>query len=132
MLTKDEKVKCHAIIHSFAIACGTSNAVRVPKLGTAIDTLTITFMCLSLARVFGIEMDQTTAAMTAASIIKQKIAGPTKAAANALSKMKSWLGPLFSSSVSIAYVEIVGWAIAYEMKKQASGAGGMIALPKLA
>lgn len=52
-MTPAQKKKCHAIIHSHAVASGAGNAIPVPRLGIAKDLVTVTTMTMSLCAVFG-------------------------------------------------------------------------------
>ena len=52
-MSDEEKRKCHAIIHSHAVAAAAGNLLPVPGTGLAADTITMTTMAMTLASVFG-------------------------------------------------------------------------------
>lgn len=52
-MTEEEKTKCAAIIHTHAVLAAGGNAVPVPGLGVAVDTVAMTTMAMALSAVFG-------------------------------------------------------------------------------
>lgn len=52
-MTEEQEKKCHAIIHSCAVACAAGNVAPIPGLGLATDMVAMTTMTMSLAGVFG-------------------------------------------------------------------------------
>ena len=51
-MTISEKIKCHFLIHCFALACGAGNAVPTPGVGIAVDLAGMASMCMGLAAIF--------------------------------------------------------------------------------
>lgn len=43
-MTPAQRKKCHAIIHSHAVAAAAGNAVPIPGLGVAVDLVTMSTM----------------------------------------------------------------------------------------
>ena len=60
-MTEDQEIRCHAIIHSAAVAAGGGNAVPVPVLGLAADTAALVGMAIGLATVFGQSLPESAA-----------------------------------------------------------------------
>ena len=119
-MTNAEKTKCHAIIHSFAVACGAGNAVPVPGLGLAVDTLTMTSMCLSLASVFGGNLTEEVAkGMAIAALKRTMLKQPIKVITKELAKLAPWLGQVVAPTISIALIEAAGWALAGDLERRA-------------
>ena len=116
-MTDDQKSKCHAIIHSHAVACGGGNLIPIPGVGVAADVVTMTSMTMALAAVFGGNIpEQVAKGIAIASLKRTVLKQPIKTIAKELSKIIPIFGPLFSSAISITMVESAGWAIAYELE----------------
>ena len=106
--------------HSHAVACGIGNAVPVPGLGIAADTLTMTSMCLSLASMFGGNLTEEVAkGMAVAALKRTLLKQPLKVIAKELSKFIPGLGQSVAPTISITLIEATGWALVNELEKKA-------------
>ena len=118
-MTDEENTKCHAIIHSHAVAAAAGNAVPVPGLGVAVDIATMTTMCMALSTVFGSSIPENVAKGMAVPAIKStRLKQPSKTIAKELSKFVPFLGSVVASSVSLAMLEAAGWVLAKELDKK--------------
>lgn len=118
-MTDEENTKCHAIIHSHAVAAAAGNAVPVPGLGVAVDIATMTTMCMALSTVFGSSIPENVAKGMAVTAIKSTmLKQPIKTIAKELSKFVPFLGSVVASSVSLAMLEAAGWVLAKELDKK--------------
>lgn len=115
-MTEDQEMKCHTIIHSHAVLAGAGNAVPVPGLGIAVDTVTMTTMCMALCSVFGGDIKEEVAKMMAINAIKQAmLKQPIKTMAKELSKLVPGLGQIVAPTISVAMLESAGWILAKEL-----------------
>ena len=144
-MNNSEKIKCHAIIHSFAIASGAGNAVPMPGAGFAVDISCMASMCMSLAAVFSQDytdamkenlLKVTLIRTLTKQALKELAKQPKKKAAKELatflakniikqmsvksavkesSKTIPVLGVLISSTLSVAMIEAEGWRLAKTM-----------------
>ncbi len=144
-MNNSEKIKCHAIIHGFAIASGAGNTIPAPGAGIAVDIGCMASMCMSLAAVFS--QDPTGAVKESLLVItlkriltkqalKELAKQPKKKAAKELatflakniikrmsvksavkesSKTIPVIGVLISSTLSVAMIEAEGWRLAKTM-----------------
>ena len=119
-MTEEQENKCHAIIHSHAVAAAAGNAVPVPGLGVAADIITMTTMTMALSAVFGSSIPENVAKGIAVAALKRTmLKQPIKTAAKELSKLIPILGQIVAPSVSGAMLESTGWAIACELEAKA-------------
>lgn len=115
-MTEDQEKKCHAIIHSHAVAAAAGNAVPVPGLGIAVDMITMTTMCMSLCSVFGGNISEEAAKGLAIAAMKNTmLKQPIKTATKELSKIIPFLGPTLAAGISVAMLESAGWVLAKEL-----------------
>ena len=141
-MNSSESLKCHAIIHSFAIASGAGNAIPTPGVGVAVDIGCMASMCMSLAAVFA--KDSTGAVKEGMMIaaLKRAITKlalkelPKKKAAKELAKFLAKhiikrmsvkcaakegvktipiIGSIIASTLSVAMIEAEGWKLAKDM-----------------
>ncbi len=118
-MTNDENAKCHAIIHSHALAAAAGNAVPVPGLGIAVDTVTMTTMCMALSTVFGGNIPESVAKGMAVNAIKATmLRQPLKTVAKELGKLVPFLGSIVAPAVSVGMLESAGWILAEELDKK--------------
>lgn len=107
------KKRCHIIIHTHAVAAAAGNAVPIPGLGWAADTITMTTMAMSLASVFGEDIPQSVAKAMAINAIRRTILKrPVKLIVKELSKVVPFLGQCVAPAMSVAMLEAAGWALA--------------------
>ena len=145
-MTISEKVKCHFLIHSFAIACGAGNAVPTPGVGIAVDIAGMASMCMGLAAIFSGDAEDSIKKGLLLTAIKRYLTkealkelaknGSKKAtkelakwmaltvlkregakvAAKEASKTIPVLGTVLSSTMSVCMIEAAGWKIAKDME----------------
>lgn len=115
-MTEEERNKCHAIIHSSALAAAGGNAVPAPGLGFAVDITTMTTMAMSLASVFGGDISREAAkAMAIATLKRTMLKQPLKTIGKELAKLIPFGGQVFAAGISAAMVEAAGWSIAKQL-----------------
>ncbi|WKN24015.1 hypothetical protein [Azotobacter vinelandii] len=118
-MTEDQNTKCHAIIHTAAVAAGAGNLVPVPGTGVAADMVAMTAMTVSLASVFGGNIGEEAArGMAIAAIKGTMLKQPIKTLAKELSKLVPLLGQLIAPAISITLIEAAGWSIAQELAQK--------------
>lgn len=119
-MTDEQRIRCHAIIHSAAIAAGGGNAVPVPVLGLAADTAALVGMAIGLAAVFGQSIPESAAkAMAVDALKKSLLKQPVKVIAKELSKIIPVFGSVFAATVSVGLVEAAGWTLAGDFERAA-------------
>ncbi|WP_304335627.1 hypothetical protein [Conchiformibius steedae] len=115
-MTDEQETKCHAIIHTHAVAAAAGNALPVPGLGIATDLVTMTTMCTSLCAVFGGSLTEEAAkGMAIAAIKNTMLKQPVKVLTKELSKLIPGLGQVVAPTVSVALLEAAGWTLAKEL-----------------
>ncbi len=116
-MTEDQEKKCHAIIHSHAVAAAAGNAVPVPGLGVAVDLVTMTTMTMSLCAVFGGNISESAAKTLAIAALKNTmLKQPIRTLTKELSKLIPGLGQLVAPSISVVMIEAAGWVLAKELE----------------
>ena len=120
-MEENNKQRCHRIIHTHAVTAAVGNAVSVPGMGFAADTVTMTAMAMSLAAVFGADIPESVAkGMAVTAIKRQVLKQPLKMLAKELSKLVPGLGQVVAPTISFAMLEAAGWAMANEMERKAA------------
>ena len=118
-MTEEQKTRCHAIIHSAAVAAGGGNVVPIPGVGLAADTAALVGMAVGLAGVFGQSLPESAAkAMAVDTLKKTLLKQPVKVIAKELSKFIPFLGSVFSATVSVGLVEAAGWSLANDFDRE--------------
>lgn len=118
-MTEEQNKKCHAIIHSCAVACGAGNVAPIPGLGIAADMIAMTTMTMSLAGVFGGDLTKEVAkGIAIAAIKKTMLKQPIKTMTKELSKLVPGLGQIVAHSISVAMIEAAGWSIAKQLENE--------------
>ena len=118
-MTEEQESKCHAIIHSHAVAAAAGNAVPVPGLGIATDMVTMTSMTMSLCGVFGRSLTEEAAKTLAIATMKNTmLKQPIKTVAKELSKFIPFLGQIVAPSVSVVMLESAGWTLARDLERK--------------
>lgn len=121
-MTPEQEKRCHAIIHSAAVAAAAGNAVPVPALGLAVDTVVITTMAISLAGVFGGNLGQEAAkGMAFAAVKRAALKQPIRTIGREVSKLVPFLGPVVAPAITVALIEAAGWALANELDAKFNG-----------
>lgn len=115
-MTDEQKQKCHAIIHTHAIAAAAGNGVTPPGLGIAVDTAAMITMTMSLCAVFGGNISEEVAKAMAIHAIKQAmLQQPVKTGVKELSKFIPFLGQIVAPALTVTILEAAGWAIAGDL-----------------
>lgn len=115
-MNEEQKKKCHYIIHSHAAAAAAGNAIPVPGLGVATDLVTITAMTMSLCAVFGGSIQEEAAKAIAITTFKNAmLKQPIKVITKEVSKFIPFLGQAVAPTLSVVFIEAVGWSIAEEL-----------------
>lgn len=118
-MTPQQEKKCHAIIHSHAVAAAAGNAVPIPGLGVAADMVTMTSMAMTLCAVFGGSITEETAKVLAiASVKNTMLKQPIKVITKELSKFVPLLGQVVAPSISIVMLETAGWVLAKDLEEK--------------
>lgn len=116
-MTEEQRKKCHAIIHSCAVADGAGNLIPVPGTGFAADIVALTTMAMSLSAVFGKDLAKSVAKATAIAALKKTILrSPMKTLTKEAAKIIPYGGQAVSSTISVAMAEAAGWSIAYDLE----------------
>lgn len=120
-MTGAQKNKCHAIIHSHAVAAAAGNTVPVPGLGIAADMITMATMAMSLCAVFGGNISQEAAKTLAIATLKNTmLKQPIKTLTKELSKLVPFLGQIVAPSIAVVMIEAAGWVLAKELETKFS------------
>lgn len=118
-MTEEQNTRCHAIIHTAAVAAGAGNLIPVPGTGVAADMLAMTAMTVSLASVFGGNLSEEAARGLAIAAIKHSmLKQPIKTLAKELSKLIPGLGQIVAPTISVTLIEAAGWSIAEELAQK--------------
>jgi uncharacterized protein (DUF697 family) len=116
-MREEQETKCHAIIHSHAIAAAAGNAVPVPGLGIAADMVTMTSMAMSLCAVFGGSIPEEAAkALAIAAVKNTMLKQPIKTLTKELVKIIPFLGSVVAPSISVIMLESAGWTLTKELE----------------
>lgn len=120
-MTPEQESKCRKIIHGHAVAAAAGNAIPVPGLGIAADTVTMTTMCMSLCAVFGGSLtEQAAKGMAIVALKKAMLKQPIKTLTKELSKFIPGLGQIVAPTISVAMLEAAGWVMAKELDEKFS------------
>jgi uncharacterized protein (DUF697 family) len=118
-MTEDQKTKCHAIIHSHAVAAAAGNVAPIPGLGVAVDVVTMTTMTMALCAVFGGSIPKESAKSLAIAGIKNTaLKQPIKTLARELSKLIPGVGQVVAPSIAVVMLEATGWVLAAELEEK--------------
>lgn len=122
-MTSEQEAKCHAIIHSHAVACGAGNAVPIVGLGIAVDVVTMTTMACALAAVFGTDNlpSEVAKGIAIGAIKKQFLKQPIKTIGKELVKLipVPGLNSAVAAAVSAGFLESAGWVMAKDLEARA-------------
>ena len=120
-MNQNQNSRCHAIIHTAAVAAGGGNAIPVPGLGIAADTAALASMAIGLANVFGQDIPSSVAkAMAVEALRKTLLRQPLKVIGKELSKLVPFLGSAFAATVSVGLVEAAGWSLVSEFERKSA------------
>ena len=119
-MTDEQRIWCHAIIHSSAVATGAGNTVPVPVLGLAADTAALVGMAIGLAAVFGQSIPESAAKVMAVDALKKTLLKqPVKVIAKKLSKIVPFFASVSAATVSVGLVEAAEWTLAGDFEHMA-------------
>lgn len=119
-MTKDEQKKCHAIIHAASAAAGGVGAglAQIPGSDNTVITPIQLTMTISLGKVFGLTLGESSAKAALASVAAGTI-GRT------LSQLLvGWIpgvGNAINATTAAGLTETIGWILAKEFDEQAKG-----------
>lgn len=116
-INSQQKVKCHAIIHSASASAGAVGAglAQIPCSDNAVITPIQLVMTVSLGRVFGIELTDCTAKAALASVTAATV-GRT-----ASQLLLGWIpiaGNIINASTAVSITEAIGWLLAEDFANQ--------------
>lgn len=118
-MTDEQNRKCHAIIHSAAVAAGAGNLLPVPGTGVAADMVAMTAMTISLAAMFGGNLSEEAARGLALAAIKNTmLKQPIKMLGKELAKLLPILGQIVAPAISVTLLEAAGWSIAEDLARR--------------
>ena len=116
-MTSDEHQKCHAIIHTAsasATAVGAGMA-QIPGSDNAVITPIQLAMAISLGKVFGVSLTETTA-MAAIGSVAANTLGRT--ASQLLVGWIPGLGNAINAATAASLTEAMGWTLAKQFSEQ--------------
>lgn len=110
-INKSQRTKCHAIIHAASTSAGVIGAglAQVPCSDNAIITPIQLVMTISLGRVFGIELTESSAKATLASVAAATIG---RAASQVFVGWIPIAGNIINAGTAVSVTEAVGWLLA--------------------
>lgn len=116
-INSQQKVKCHAIIHSASASAGAVGAglAQIPCSDNAVITPIQLVMTVSLGRVFGIELTDSAAKAALASVTAATV-GRT-----ASQLLLGWIpiaGNIINASTAASITEAIGWLLAEDFASQ--------------
>ena len=118
-MTNNQKNKCHAIIHSGAVATAAGNAVPIPGVGIAVDMVALTTMAMCLSDVLGGKIKEDAAKGLAMAALKRTaLQQPIKVIAKEASKYVPILGQIVSASIAVLFLEAAGWALVNDIENE--------------
>ena len=130
-MTEEERVKCHAVIHSTAISAGAGNCVPVPGLGVAVDMTAMVVMTMSLSSILGLDIQKEVAkALVIATLKETALKQPIKIITKELAKLIPFAGQVVSSTISVTMVEATGWSIVNELERKYRKQGAYVCMAK--
>jgi uncharacterized protein (DUF697 family) len=116
-MTSKEKILCNGIIHSASVASGAVGAglAQAPLADNAIIAPIQLAMSIALGKVFGINLDRSSATGGVATV------AATKVGRTASQVLLGWIpvaGNIINATTAATLTESVGWIMADEFAKQ--------------
>ena len=110
-MTKDQEVKCHAIIHAATAASGGTSffTAQIPLADSAVIVPAQMAMVVGLAGVFGYKLSEGIAEALIGPITAQQMG---QAAAKTLVGLIPIAGNITKAGISVAFTEALGWYVA--------------------
>ena len=117
-MTSRERELCNGIIHSASVAVAGVGAglAQLPMSDNAVITPIQLTMAISLGKVFGITLDQSSAKAALASAATAQIG---RTAAQILVGWLPGLGNVVNAVTAASLTEAIGWIMAKEFEKEA-------------
>ena len=120
-ISSSEYVKCHAIIHTASASAGAIGAglAQIPCSDNALITPIQLTMTVALGRVFGLELTESAARASLASV-----AGATvgRAISQVLIGWLPGIGNAVNAGTAAVVTETIGWLLAEDFARQAYAA----------
>jgi uncharacterized protein (DUF697 family) len=116
MMTAEQKLKCHCIIHANAIAgAGVAGTLaQAPFTDIPILVALEITMAIELGAVFGAEIDKA----TAKGLVAAQVATLGGLAAFKILSPIPFLGNALNATIATTMIETVGWALAADFAKK--------------
>lgn len=115
-MTEAERSRCHAVIHSHALAAGAGNVIPAPGAGFAFDAIAITSMTAALCSIFGGDIGkETTRSLGIAALKNTMLKAPLRTATKELTKLLPFAGQAVAPALSVSLLEAAGWSLAREL-----------------
>lgn len=120
-MTKREKIKCNAIIHSASVATGCIGAglAQIPCSDNFLITPVQLLMTISLGKVFGIKLSKSAAESAVASAAAATVG---RAASQVLGGWVPGAGNAMNAATAAGLTESLGWILANEFAKEGGAA----------
>lgn len=120
-MNSNQQAKCHAIIHSASVSAGAVGAglAQFPGSDNAIITPIQLVMTISLGKVFGLELTDSAARATLASVAAATV-GRT-----ASQLLIGWIpiaGNIINAGTAASITEAIGWLLAEDFASQTRAA----------
>ena len=117
-MNNQQRAKCHAIIHSASASAGAVGAglAQIPCSDNAIITPIQLVMTIALGRVFGIDLTDSAASATAASVAAATVGRTTS------QLFLGWIhiaGNIINAGTAATITEAIGWLLADDFACQA-------------
>ena len=110
-MSSEQKVKCHAIIHTATVASGATSffTAQIPVADSLIIVPAQMTMVVGLAGVFGYKLTEGIAEAIVGPIISQQMG---QIVAKSLVGLIPGAGNIVKAGVSVSFTETLGWLIA--------------------
>lgn len=110
-MTKDQEIKCHAIIHAATAASGGTSffTAQIPLADSAVIVPAQMAMVVGLAGVFGYKLSEGVAEAMVGPIVAQQLG---QAAAKTLVGLIPIAGNITKAGISVTFTETLGWYVA--------------------
>ncbi len=118
-MTKEQKDKCHAIIHTASAAAGAVGAglAQIPAGDNALLTPIQLTMTISLGKVFDIHLTESAALALTTTLAVHQIG---RAASQFLVGWIPGIGNAINATTAAALTESMGWLLAEQFSKEAN------------
>lgn len=116
-MTSEQRAKCHAIIHSASVSAGAVGAglAQIPCSDNLVITPIQLTMTISLGRIFGIDLSESSANAALASAAAAAVG---RTAAQILVGWIPGIGNLINAGIAASLTEVMGWMLAQDFARQ--------------